>query len=59
MLFLECLEFTKQPIVIGVGHVGVVQHVIRVVRTMQYVGQMLRLLANVVFSAAQRPLPSS
>ncbi len=59
MLFFESLEFAKQPIVFGVGHLGVVQHVICVVRAMQYVGQMLRPLANVVFSAAQRPLPSS
>ena len=59
MLRFEGLEFAKEPIVFGVGHVRVVQHVVRVVRTMQYVGQMLRPLANVVFSAAQRPLPSS
>ena len=35
MLFFESLEFAKQPIVFGVGHLGGVQHVIRVVCAMQ------------------------
>ena len=59
MLFFKSLKFAKQPIVFRVGQLGVVQHVIRVVGAVQYLGQMPCALANVVLCAAQRPLPSS
>ena len=64
VLLLELLQLAKQPVVLGIGHLGTAQHVVRVTCPVQYLGQVRRTFSSLVvlcFSllGAQRPLPSS
>ena len=65
VLLFELLQLAKQLVVLGIGHLGTAQHVVRVICPVQHLGEVRRALSSLVvvlcFSllAAQRPLPSS
>ncbi len=65
MLLLESLQLAKQLVVLGIGHLGTAQHVVRVICPVQHLGQVRRAFSSLVvvlcFSllGVQRPLPSS
>ncbi|GAB7536759.1 hypothetical protein BGC_29770 [Burkholderia sp. 3C] len=39
MIGLDLLQLAKQPIVFGIGQIGLVEHVIRVIRALEFVAQ--------------------